>query len=275
MSDIDLHIHSLFSDDGEHSVDTLMTMAEQAGLKVAAIADHDSVKASLAMRKSKRETSVRWIDAIEISCRHKQKDYHLLGYFIDPFDRTFEMLENNMRNNELAVTERRLKLLAEHLGIDLPLTTLQEYAGDKILTGEKICAWLLENEENRKHPELIAYFPHGSRSDNPLVNFYWDYLSQGKVAYVPLLAHPGKNVFEEHAILDELVGLGLDGLEAFSSYHNEIQIAFYAAYAKRHTLILTCGSDYHGKSKPRIKMGMTHCPLTSEEIMLNLERGRK
>jgi predicted metal-dependent phosphoesterase TrpH len=295
MSDIDLHIHSLFSDDGEHSVDTLMTMAEQAGLKVAAIADHDSVKASLAMRKSKRETSVRWIDAIEISCRHKQKDYHLLGYFIDPFDRTFEMLENNMRNNELAVTERRLKLLAEHLGIDLPLTTLQEYAGDKILTGEKICAWLLENEENRKHPELIAYFPHGSRSDNPLVNFYWDYLSQGKVAYVPLdlpsmqtcidlihgmhgvaiLAHPGKNVFEEHAILDELVGLGLDGLEAFSSYHNEIQIAYYAAYAKRHSLILTCGSDYHGKSKPRIKMGMTHCPLTSEEIMPYLERGRK
>ena len=295
MGDIDLHIHSLFSDDGEFTVEELMDKAEATHLKVAAIADHDSVKAALHMRQIHRTTAVRWIDAIEISCRYKDRDLHLLGYFIDPTDIRFTRIEEHMRVSEEKLTEQRLKLLSNHFGFDFPLATLSAFAQGKILTGERICEWLLENEENQKHTELVPYFPQGSRSDNPMVNFYWDYLSQGKVAYVPsdlpslqdcidlihtvggvaILAHPGKNIQEDQPVLDEMLPLGLDGLEVFSSYHSEIQIAFYAAYAKKHQLSMTCGSDYHGKTKPRIQLGMTHCPMDAEEIMSNLERGHK
>jgi predicted metal-dependent phosphoesterase TrpH len=295
MGDVDLHIHSIHSDDGEFTVEELMGKAESAGLKVAAIADHDSVKACLRMREIRRITNVRWIDAIEISCRFKDIDLHLLGYFIDPSDLRYAAIEQRMRASQEALTSGRLELLVKHLKIDLPLETLRTYAEGKILTGERICEWLLENDENRNHPELCEYFPNGSRSDNPLVNFYWDYLAQGRVAYLPtdmpsftesidlihdtggvaILAHPGKNIKEDHLILDELTQTGLDGIEVFSSYHSEIQIAYYAAYATNKKLILTCGSDYHGKTKPRIKLGMTHCPLDVEEIMAALERGHK
>lgn len=295
MGNIDLHIHSIYSDDGEFTIEELMRKAEAAGLLVGAIADHDSVKACLELDGMRHKTSVRWIDAIEISCRHNNTDLHLLGYFIDPHDLRFAEIEAHMRTSEDALTAGRLALLEAHLGVSLPLETLNTYANGKILTGERICEWLLENEENRNHPMLSAYFANGSRADNPLVNFYWDYLSQGKVAYLPsdlpslsdciqlihevggvaILAHPGKSIKEEHHILDELVLLGLDGIEAFSSYHNEIQIAYYAAYAKKKDIILTCGSDYHGKTKPRIKIGMTHCPMDAEEILARMERGRK
>jgi 3',5'-nucleoside bisphosphate phosphatase len=295
MGNNDLHIHSLFSEDGEFSVEELMDLAEKANLKVAAIADHDSVKASLRMRQLQRTTAVRWIDAIEISCRLKDLDLHLLGYFIDPADARFTAIEERMRDTEEQLTGRRLELLADHFKIAFPQGELRAFAQGKILTGEKICEWLLENGENKKHPELRNYFPQGSRSDNPMVNFYWDYMSQGKVAYLPadlptlkecidlihdvggvaILAHPGKNVKEDHLILDEMIPLGLDGLEVFSSYHSETQLAYYAAYAKKHSLMMTCGSDYHGKTKPRIKMGMTHCPLDAQEIVSTLERGRK
>ena len=295
MGNIDLHIHSIYSDDGEFNVEELMRKAEAAGLIVAAIADHDSVKACLDVEQMRHTTNVRWIDAIEISCRHNGIDLHLLGYFIDPHDKRFTAIEVRMRANEDALTAGRLILLEENLGVALPLETLMAYAKGRILTGERICEWLLENEDNRTHPALSAYFQNGSRSDNPQVNFYWDYLAQGKVAYLPsdlptlsecirlihevggvaILAHPGKSIKENHLLLDELVLLGLDGIEAFSSYHNEIQIAYYAAYAKKNNIILTCGSDYHGKTKPRIKVGMTHCPLDAKEIMLRMERGRK
>ena len=295
MGNIDLHIHSLYSDDGEFSVEELMDLAEKAQLKVAAISDHDSVKAANHMRGLKRATTVRWIDAIEISCRLNDRDLHLLGYFIDPSDPRFAAIEERMHDTEERLTARRLELLAEHFKIPFPLEELQAFADGKLLTGEKICEWLLTDDENKKIPALRDYFPEGSRSDNPLVNFYWDYLSQGKVAYLPadlptlsacidlihdvggvaVLAHPGKNVKEDHIVLDEMISLGLDGLEVFSSYHSETQIAYYAAYAKKKNLAMTCGSDYHGKTKPRIKMGMTHCPMDADEIISVLERGRK
>ena len=295
MGNIDLHIHSIYSDDGEFTIEQLMRKAEAAGLIVAAIADHDSVKACLDVEQMRHTTNVRWIDAIEISCRHNGIDLHLLGYFINSHDKRFTAIEVRMRANEDALTAGRLTLLEESLGVALPLETLMAYAKGKILTGERICEWLLENDENRTHPALSAYFQNGSRSDNPQVNFYWDYLAQGKAAYLPsdlptmsecirlihevggvaILAHPGKSIKENHLLLDELVVLGLDGIEAFSSYHNEVQIAYYAAYAKKKNIILTCGSDYHGKTKPRIKVGMTHCLLDAKEIMLRMERGRK
>jgi predicted metal-dependent phosphoesterase TrpH len=295
MGDIDLHIHSLFSDDGEFSVEELMDLAEKAKLKVAAIADHDSVNAPLAMRRLARVSTVRWIDAIEISCRLHDRDLHLLGYFIDPSDPRFTVIEERMRETEEKLTARRLELLEEHFKIAFPIDELRAFAAGKLLTGEKICEWLLRNEENKKHSELRCYFPNGSRSDNPMVNFYWDYLSQGKVAYLPadlptlqacidlihdvggvaILAHPGKNVKEDHHILDEMIKMGLDGLEVFSSYHSETQIAYYVEYAKKKQLKMTCGSDFHGKTKPRIKMGMSHCPLDAGEIIAPLERGRK
>lgn len=295
MGNIDLHIHSLFSDDGQFSVEELMDQAETANLKVAAIADHDSVNASLRMRELARPTDVRWIDAIEISCRMHEMDLHLLGYFIDPTDPRFTQIEERMRATEEKLTGQRLSLLEDYFKMPFPVDELKAFAAGKLLTGEKICEWLLTDEENKKHPALRDYFPGGSRSDNPQVNFYWDYLSQGKVAYLPadlpslkdcidlihdvggvaILAHPGKNVKEDHFVLDEMIPMELDGLEVFSSYHSETQIAYYAEYAKKKNLMMTCGSDYHGQTKPRIKMGMTHCPLDAAEIVSTLERGRK
>jgi hypothetical protein len=218
-----------------------------------------------------------------------------LGYHIDPFDSRFDQLEENMRRNETVATEERLNKLSAYLAVALPLETLTAFAKGKLVTGEVISEWLLSDENNRNHTLLRPYFPGGKRDDNPLVNCYWDFLSQDKVAYVPVpqpslaecirlihafggiavLAHPGNNLHEDLSILDVLVKLGLDGIEAYSSYHSEIQNVFYATYALNDDLAITCGSDYHGKTKPKIKLGLTHCPLSAEEILVNMERGRK
>ena len=48
---IDLHIHSKYSDDGEYEPEELVEMCHQKGIKVMAIADHNQVKAIKAARK--------------------------------------------------------------------------------------------------------------------------------------------------------------------------------------------------------------------------------
>lgn len=122
---------------------------------------------------------------------------------------------------------------------------------------------------------LSPYRPGGDRSDNPYVNFYWDYYAPGKPCYVKMeypsmeeiigiihrnhgkavLAHPGVNLKGNGHLLGEILDLGMDGIEAFSSYHTPEQAAEFNRQAQKHHLFTTCGSDYHGKTKPSVRLG--------------------
>jgi predicted metal-dependent phosphoesterase TrpH len=105
-------------------------------------------------------------------------------------------------------------------------------------------------------------------------------MAQGKLAYVEVefvsakeaiqhikdagglsvFAHPGNNIGMNEALLEEILALGIDGIEVYSSYHNEEKTQFYREKALAHHLLMTLGSDFHGKSKPAIKLGQFKCP---------------
>ncbi len=50
--------------------------------------------------------------------------------------------------------------------------------------------------------------------------------------------------------------MGALGLEAFNNYHDYDQIMYFAGIAEKRQMLLTCGSDFHGKNKPLIKPGL-------------------
>ena len=151
-------------------------------------------------------------------------------------------------------------------------------------------ALLVDSQEN--NPLLDPYRDGGVRSDNPFVNFYWDFCSQGKPAYTPMdfislgraieiitsnggcpvLAHPGVNVKEDAAFLAAIIAEGILGIEVYSSYHNPEQVGFYRDAAIKNNLLMTCGSDFHGKTKKSIKIGGTDCEGKEAEIISGLMR---
>ena len=76
---------------------------------------------------------------------------------------------------------------------------------------------------------------------------------------VPILAHPyAYRLSEKH--LDELISNlkdhGLAGIEAFYSAHGMSETDKVRNYAKKYDLMLSGGSDYHGKNKPLISLGL-------------------
>jgi hypothetical protein len=76
---------------------------------------------------------------------------------------------------------------------------------------------------------------------------------------VPVLAHPVLLKLEDaslDALVAELKGCGLAGIECFYSTHTEGQTEKYLALAEKHDLLVTCGSDFHGaQAKPGIELG--------------------
>jgi len=67
MLTCDLHVHTNFSKDGESSVEEILARAEEAGLDVIAITDHDSVDG--AKKALSCETTVLVIPGIEVSTK--------------------------------------------------------------------------------------------------------------------------------------------------------------------------------------------------------------
>ena len=276
--DIDLHVHTDASDDGDIAPEVIIEMARKAKMKILAIADHNTCAGSLKARGYLDENDIRDIElisAIEMDCSYKDVNLHILGYGIDPKMKEFAEFSHYMEAIERAASGEMQSKLEAALGIKFDTKELERISGGKTITGEVMGEALLENQEYNNLEELRPYRDGGSRADNPYVNFYWDYCAQGKVAGVPVkmisleeaiaminkaggiavLAHPGNNIHEDEKLLQEIISKGVVGIEAISSYHSLEQMEFYQKKAQELKVIITCGSDYHGKIKPSIKMG--------------------
>ena len=85
---------------------------------------------------------------------------------------------------------------------------------------------------------------------------------------IPVFAHPGQNIGMNQELLEEIIHEGIHGIEVYSSYHDHETTKFYLAQAREHDLIITAGSDFHGKNKPSIELG---APVSNEEANKILE----
>ena len=274
----DLHMHSRYSEDGEFTTAELVERCAQAGVTVMSITDHNCARANNEARPLAEARGIRYIPGIEIDCVWNGLDFHLLGYGMDPESPDLRQVEENVRRQGRLASRKRLER-TRALGFDLREEELETLCAgaywSESWSGELFAEVLLARPDYRDHPLLLPYRPGGSRSDNPLVNFYWDYYAQGKPCHAPMeypplaetaamlhriggravLAHPGANLRGREELLEEMLDLGLDGVEAFSSYHTPEQSARFYRLARERGLLTTCGSDYHGKTKPAIRLG--------------------
>ncbi len=72
---------------------------------------------------------------------------------------------------------------------------------------------------------------------------------------IPVIAHPGLNFRGKEDIVPELLDNGAMGLEVFNNYHTPPQVTYFATVTQDRNAIITCGSDFHGKTKPKINIG--------------------
>lgn len=287
---IDLHMHSHYSDDGEFTPSQLVEMCYKKGIKIMAIADHNSVKAIQKAKVKAKELNMLYIPAVEIDCTYNTINLHVVGYGIDYQHNDFVVLEENVLNQELASSMKKIEL-TKKLGFDIKKEDLDQLSDNGVYTGEMFAEVLLNKEEYQDNELLKPYRPKGERGDNPYVNFYWDYYAQGKPCYTEIvypslketidlihkhggkavLAHPGNNLKNNYDIFDEMVELGLDGVEAFSNYHSEEAVQYFYDKGQKYKMMVTCGSDFHGKTKPTIELGECRCPYDEEFIEVELK----
>lgn len=277
---IDLHIHTTASSDGQYTPQEIFNMAKEKGIKALAFADHNSIENIEEGIILSRLTGIDFIPCVEFNSLFKGDDLHILGYFIEyTHDQLKSWLEEIQEQKKIQAKKRIEKLRA--LGFVFSEEDVERFSKGKIPTGVSFLKAILSRVENQDDPRVLTYIK-GERSGSPYVNFYLDYLSGGKPAFVPLntmetgkviekirelkgipvLAHP--KVIKEEEII-ELISKGLCGLEVYSSYHTPEQERYFQDIVEKYGLIATAGSDFHGeKVKPDVQLG----DIRGNEIVL-------
>lgn len=273
MHQNDLHIHSVYSSDGELNINNIADKCRATGIRVFSITDHNSVKGIEEAENIATRYEMKFIPGIEIDCNYNGTDLHVLGYHIDGKNNVFKTLEEEIN---LKVKESFGDMIQNllKLGFKIDEKSVLKKANGKLPTGELIIEVMLSDEKFYT-PLLDPYMEGGEKSKMPYIDFYLDYFSQGKPAYVPVkfmdfkdaialitntggipvIAHPGLNFKGRENIAAELLEQGAHGLEVFNNYHDLEQICYFAELVVKRNAIMTAGSDFHGKTKPAIGIG--------------------
>lgn len=285
---IDLHAHSRYSLDGELTVEEIFIQAQNKGIDVLSITDHNSVKANFEAGVLSECLGIHYIPGVEIDCMYQGVHCQILGYNIDFKDNRYIQLENGMLKQERMASIQRIEKINEIFGIDLNINRLVETNNTGIVDGEMIAKELLTNPLYESLEELKPYRPLGERGDNPYVNFYWDYFAYGKPCYVeltypdasevieliketggyPVLAHPKKFFKQDIQIVRSLLELGVRGLEVFTPYHSQADIQKYLELVREYSCFVTCGSDFHGSRKPALALGESQATDKFNKLLL-------
>ncbi len=274
MKKVDLHIHSVFSSDGEVPPEEIIRKMKSLGFSALSITDHDTMKAYPEAYNYGSRLGIEIIKGVEFTTGFRGRETHLLAYFLDENEAV--SLIKEIETTRMELTRRRLEKL-EALGMPVPMNEVLKRSKGTPPTGPIIAELVIENHS------LGSY----KKAKDPIRAFYNDYFLPGKPAFVervymptekaisrvrklislPVLAHPGAFVPFSEEEIRYLREAGLEGIEAESSYHSREQIKFYSELASKYSLVKTCGSDFHGKRKPWIKLGDYFCPYSVVEEM--------
>jgi adenylyl-sulfate kinase len=257
----DLQAHSLHSD-GELAPAQVVENAAEAGVRLLALSDHDTVDGVDEALAAGALHGVRVVPATEISAVDGEyEDLHILGYGVD--HRSSLLAERLL--DARADRERRADAMAgrlRELGFEIdPQPIEARKAAGKPVGRPHLAAAVLA------HPANAQRLADEGHSD--VSSFIPAYLIQGAPGYVArthptvgeaicwihdaagvaVWAHPFWDVKDKGEVLaaiDRYRAAGLDGVEVFYTAHTREQTLLLAERSDELGLLSTGSSDYHG-----------------------------
>ncbi len=258
---VDLHLHSTYSD-GVLTPTELVNEAAALKLRAIALADHDNVDGIAEALAAGERRGVEVIPAVELSTVWgERQDLHLLGYGFDPCDAMLNRALVDFRTFRTGRSERVLENINRRLVDEgrqpLAFAEVRNLAGGTIgrphIGRALLAAGYVRDMEDSFARYLVPcnepkrFFP----LDEAIALVH-------AAGGCTVLAHPpfiGVDDSELEPLLDEYIGLGLDGLEAYCSGATNDAIDRYITLARRKGLIITGGSDFHQPVKGGVVMG--------------------
>ena len=277
---VDMHLHTTASD-GSFSPSEVVQRVKSSGVKVFSLTDHDTTAGVHEVEDDIPE-GMEFFKGIEFSCKAGDIKCHILGYSYDDNHPDFI---NALAAAE-AKREDKLAIRIEHLrevdGIELTADEIAELESIPSAGKPHIANILMRRGIPGTRTEIInRYLEFGVESRISAELAIRAIKSSGGVA---IWAHPlgGENEIhmnreELEEKLDVLQGIGIEGLECFYSRYDDREIAMLLEIAESRGLLVSGGSDFHGKNKNVEigELGVSKRPVFDSDLSLIAELRRR
>ena len=241
---VDLHIHTNHSD-GFYSPAEVVVKAKENELEAISITDHDNLSGINDAIKKGNEIGVEVIPGLEISSDIKDREIHILGYFIQTDSQELERYLNFFRVERLKRASRIVNKL-NLLGMTLTVDDVMEVAQKSAVGRPHIAQAMLNKGLISSYYEAFnKYIGNGGPAFEKKVHIspqsaFKIISDAGGLSFI---AHPG---YMEESLLKELIDEGVDGIEVVHSSHSQHQVKFYRGIVNEYFLLECGGSDFHG-----------------------------
>jgi 3',5'-nucleoside bisphosphate phosphatase len=243
---VDLHMHTTLSD-GTSSPAELLSIVRSKNLVAFAVTDHDTLAGYQAVKALRTDDDPELITGVELSVTIGEDDVHLLAYLFDEdhaeLGAALVEFQKKREQRGRDMVDRLYKM-----GVKLPFEEVMTTAGNSAVGRPHVAATLLRLK-------LVSGYQEA----------FDRYISRGGPAYVPktmlppqeaidlihraggvtVLAHPFIDDMAKH--VETLAQMGLDGIEVRHSAHSRDDELRLERIAARHGLLLSGGSDFHGR----------------------------
>ncbi len=259
MKFADLHLHTVFSD-GTYTPEELISASKKAGLSAIAVVDHDTVKGIDPAIAAADKQDIEVLPGIELSAEYEGAEVHILGYLIDYKDDSLVKRLEELRKNRIERIYRIIEKL-KGIGIELNPESVFSISGEgtvgrlhvaRALVKEKKAGSILEAFQKYIGDKCPAYCLGFKFSPIEAIRLIRE--SKG----IPVLAHP--YIFRNDEFLPKFIEWGIRGVEVYYPEHSQSMVNYYLGIAREHNLLVTGGSDCHGKAKPEVKIGGIKIP---------------
>lgn len=247
----DLHVHSFYSD-GSMSPDEIVEAALKSDVGVLAVADHDLLEGSLAVRKLCKKNGIVYIPAVEIDSLENGKNFHILAYGFDVHHKEFRDFLSHTRFLLDEASVRLIEAMQSDYG-SLSLADFMDFAYDIRLGGWKALHYFVKKGLTASLKEGIQFYPRYHITYDK-----FGYSSIRSIVYrikkaggFSVLAHPGEtigtdNMNDFYTELHKIMSCGLEGIECYYPTHSDAVTKACLDYCKERGLLITAGSDCHG-----------------------------
>ncbi len=266
MATGDFHLHSTASD-GVQTPRWVVEHAHAAGVRVLSLTDHDTTAGLEEAALAAHELGVRIIPGIELGTDLGKLDVHLLAYGFDPTSEPLQTFLRWQREERVGRVEKIVAILHRE-GAPIEVSRVFEIAGEASVGRPHVARALVERGYVASVQEAFdRWLANGLAADVPRAKLPPE-------DAIALVHNEGGVVFAAHpfflgddyvAAVDELVRLGIDGLETYYKHYDGDRVSRLASLASARGLARSGGSDFHGLGNPDDR-AIGNIPFPREDV---------
>jgi len=252
---IDLQLHSTYSD-GYLTPTQLAGFIAKAGVKVAALTDHNTLRGLSEFERSCRKHGIKSIPALELYATLNHKRFNLLWFNFEDHPDLHGILRETQVHRKSKVRKMLEVFKAKGFKVDsekimdqmnyyIPVNKLIHELQKEVLNKQKFSRRL--KSIRPREEEIIKKFFNGK--GQRLAESYIDVRRiaklQKKIGGQLVFNHPGKHSQVVPQFIQRLRRLGIEGIEVLSPHHNVSTVMYVQYLARKYDFFETGGSDFH------------------------------